>query len=504
MERVLEGFGDGSGVGRRGVLAGTAAGIGLLGLDLGGLPGTAEAASTHGALPRSVDVVVVGAGLAGLTAARQLHRHHKDVLVVEARDRVGGRVLNHHLRAGGVIESGGAFVGPTQDRVLAMAAAYGLRTFKEYLKGRNVYINKSGARSKYTGTVPTDPTILLDALLLQSKIDQWAKEIDVSAPWTHPKAKEWDAVTVKDWLAQQSIIPDIEKVILAWLQPCFGSDGQNISLLFLLWYVATAGDATHPGTFERSSGTSNGAQDSRFVLGSQALPLAMARHLGGRVALNAPVRSIRQQTGSVLVHTDRGTVRAERVVVAVPPPLVLDIDWHPHLPAARHQLLREMPMGKLMKCDAVYRTPFWRAAGLSGSGVAATGVTRAVFDNSPADAHIGVLLAFVGGSTWREVARLPKAQRRARILAGFAQMFGDDALRPIEYVEHDWTLEPWTTGAPTALPHVGALTRYGSSIRTPFRRVHWAGTETATYWSGYMDGAIGSGERAAGEVLAAL
>jgi monoamine oxidase len=128
-------------------------------------------------------------------------------------------------------------------------------------------------------------------------------------------------------------------------------------------------------------------------------------------------------------------------------------------------------------------------------------VTRAVFDNSPADGHVGVLLAFVGGGTWKEIARLPKADRRKRVLAGFAQMFGDQALHPIEYTEHDWTLEPWTTGAPTALPQLGALTKFGSSIRTPFGHVHWAGTETSTYWSGYMDGAVRSGERAAGEVL---
>jgi monoamine oxidase len=216
------------------------------------------------------------------------------------------------------------------------------------------------------------------------------------------------------------------------------------------------------------------------------------------------VRSIRQQDGHVLVHTDRGTVRAKRVIVAVPPPLVLDIDWHPHLPDARRNLLRRMPMGKLMKCDAVYATPFWRSAGLSGSGVAAEGVTRAVFDNSPADGHVGVLLAFVGGGSWKAVGRLPKAERRRQVLAGFAQMFGEQALHPIEYTEHDWTLEPWTTGAPTALPRLGAITHYGSSIRTPFRHVHWAGTETSTYWSGYMDGAVRSGERAAAEVLAHL
>ncbi|GAB2981682.1 flavin monoamine oxidase family protein [Nocardioides montaniterrae] len=498
MERVLV-----DGIGRRGLLAGTAAGVGLAGL--GPLADPTQAATRSGSIRGHHDVVVVGAGIAGLTAARQLRKHGKDVLVVEARDRVGGRVLNHHLRAGGVIESGGAFVGPTQDHILRLADELGVKTFKEYISGKNVYISPSGARSTYTGTVPTDPAILADAALLQMSIDGMAKQIDVNAPWKHPKAAEWDAISASDWIAKQSLVPAIDKVILSYLQPAFGSDGKNFSLLFLLWYVATAGDESHVGTFERSSGTSGGAQDSRFVLGSQAVPLAMAKHLGDRVALDAAVRAItRAPDGRMDVHTDRGRVRARRVIVAVPPPLVLDIDWRPRLSDRRHALMAHMPMGRLMKCDAVYATPFWRAAGYSGSGVAAMGDTRAVFDNSPADGHVGVLLAFVGGSTRAAVANLSLPQRRQRILEGFAQMFGDQALHPIEYVEHDWVREEWTTGAPTALPAVGALTTWGSAIRTPHGRVHFAGTETSTYWSGYMDGAVRSGERAAREVLAHL
>ena len=248
----------------------------------------------------------------------------------------------------------------------------------------------------------------------------------------------------------------------------------------------------------------NGAQESRFVGGSQRVPLLLARKLGDRVALGAAVTRIEHLSGRALVHTTRGRVAARRVVVAAPPKQVLGIDFSPGMPAGRRTLLTKMQMGRLMKCDAVYATPFWRAAGMSGSGVAATGVTRAVFDNSPANGHVGVLLAFVGGGAWREIGRLPKAQRRRKVLEGFAQMFGDQALHPIEYTEHDWTLEPWTTGAPTALPRLGAITKHGSAIRRPFRRVHWAGTETSTYWAGNMDGAVRSGERAAREVLTHL
>lgn len=489
---------DGQRIGRRSVLGGLAAGAGMA-----AVPGVATAATTRGRLPDRAEVVVVGAGISGLTAARDLRRRGVDVLVVEARDRVGGRVLNHHLRAGGVIEAGGAFVGPTQDRILALADDLGAETFPEYVEGQNVYV-KDGRRSTYTGTVPFDPLILPDAALLQLQIDQWAAQIAVDAPWSHPRAAEWDAVTVRDWVRSRTLVPDVEKVLLSYFQPSFGSDGGDISLLFLLWFVATAGNERNVGTFERSSGTAGAAQDSRFVLGSQVVPLRLARQLGDRVALRAPVRRIEQRRGGAVVHTDRGPVRARRVIVACPPPLVLDIDWDPALPAERRELLSQMPMGRLMKCDAVYPTPFWREAGLSGSGVATEGATRTVFDNSPADGSPGVLLAFVGGSTWRRYGRLSRAERRRAVLEGFAEMFGEQALEPIEYTEHDWTLEPWTTGGPIALPRPGAITAHGHTIRTPFQRVHWAGTETSTYWSGFMDGAVRAGERAAVEVAERL
>ena len=461
---------------------------------------SATGATSSGALPAEVDVVVVGAGLSGLVAARDVLAGGHSVLVVEARDRVGGRILNHKLTDGSVIESGAAFVGPTQDHILALAEELDVETFKEYVEGENVYVN-DGRKSTYTGTVPPDPLILPDAAQLQLRIDQMAAEIPVDAPWTHPKAAEWDAISVDGWVRQNTVNPDVRELLLCYLQPCFGSDGADVSFLFFLWFIATAGNESNVGTFERSSSTENGAQESRFVGGSQLVPLRLAGRLGRRVALNAPVRRIRQGSDRVVVTTDRGQVRAKRVIVACPPPMVLGIDWEPLLPPRRQQLLTRMPMGALMKCDAVYEKPFWRDKGLSGSGLNNEGAVRVSFDNSPADAAVGVLLAFVGGSTWDTYGTLSRAERRKAVLEGFAAIVGEEALDPVEYVEHDWTAERWTLGSPVASAVPGALTAYGHVIREPFRRVHWAGTETATYWSGYMDGAVRAGERAAIEVL---
>ena len=450
-------------------------------------------------LPSSVDVVVVGAGISGLMAARNLVKAGKDVLVVEADDRVGGRVLNHTLTDGSVIESGGAFVGPTQNRIFALSDELGVTTFKEYVDGKNVYAAK-GMKLKYSGTVPPDPLILADAAILEKRIDRMSKQVPVDAPWTAKKAAQWDAISVDQWIRRNTLIPRVRDVLLSYLQPAFGTDGKDMSLLFLLWFIATAGDESHPGTFARSSGTADSAQDSRYVGGSALIPLRMAEALADRVALNAPVRRIAQTDSAVEVSTDRGTVQAKRVIVAVPPPLALNIEWSPALPSRRQQLLEHMPMGQLMKCAAVYEAPFWRAQGLSGSGVATDGAVRVMFDNSPDDAAVGVLLCFVGGSVWETHGRLPVDERRAAVLRGFARFVGDEALEPIEYVEHDWTLDEWTLGSPIASPRLGTITSYGSTIREPVGRVHWAGTETATYWSGYMDGAVRAGERAAAEV----
>ncbi len=337
--------------------------------------------------------------------------------------------------------------------------------------------------------------------MLLTRIDSMAAEIDVSAPWSHPDARAWDAMSLGEFIRRNAVnARGVGNLIKSWTQPGFGADPDELSLLFVLWYVACGGNETTPGTFARSSDTSGGAQESRFVGGSQLVPVRLARRLGDAVALKAAVRRIEQRDGRVLVHTRRGTVRARRVIVAAPPPLVLDLDWDPQLPTDRRQLLRHMDMGQLMKCDAIYDTPFWREDGLNGFGINDAGAARAVFDNSPPSGTPGVLLAFVGGSTWREYGPMRRRERREAVLRGFADMFGDRALKPIEYTEQDWTQERWTRGGPTAVHAPGTLVDFGPAIRRPFGRVHWAGTETSTYWSGYMDGAVRAGERAALEV----
>ncbi len=490
-----------TGISRRTLLGGAGAGALAWGVQIDAV----AAATRQGALPRRVDVVVVGGGISGLVAARKVARSGRSVLLVEARKRVGGRVLNHHLRTGGVIEAGGAFVGPTQGRILRLAEELGVKTFKEHTAGNSVYVSSATGRQEYQGTVPPDPTILPDAGVLLTRINNMAAEIPVDAPWTHPSAAEWDAQTLGEWIRSNAVnASGVENLIRSWTQPGFGADPDELSLLYVLWYVACSGNERNVGTFERNSETANAAQERRFVGGSQLIPLRLARRLGDIVALAAPVSRIDQGDGRAVVHTARGKVVARRVIVAAPPQLVLDIDWYPRLPHRRNELLRHMEMGQLMKCDAVYDKPFWRADGLNGFGLNDSGPVRVAFDNCPRSGDPGVLLAFVGGSTWRTYGLMSRARRKQHVLEGFAALFGPKALDPVEYTEHDWTREQWTKGGPVAIMAPGTMTAYGSAIRRPFGRVHWAGTETSTYWTGYMDGAVRAGERAALEVLERL
>lgn len=486
------------GISRRNVLGGVAAAGALT--VAGGTTNTA-AAGTTGQLPSTVDVAVVGGGISGLVAARRVAAAGRSVLLLEARDRVGGRTLNHTLANGSVIESGGAFVGPTQDRVLALIQELGIQTFKEYAQGDNLYVANGQPPMRYTGTIPPDPAILPDAAVVQTRVDQMAQQVPVDAPWTAANAADWDATSLHDWIKSTTVNPKTAKLLESYFEPTYGGEARDVSLLFFLWYLAVSGDEQNPGTFERSAGTSGGAQDSRIVGGSQLISLRMAEQLGDIVALSAPVRKISQNGTSVTVTSDRGVVTASKAIVAVPPPLVVGIDWDPLLPPRRLQLMERMPMGALMKVDAVYSTPFWRSAGYSGMAITDTGPVRVCFDNCPPDASVGVLMAFIGGATWSDWGNRSLAERRSAVLAQFAQLFGPQALSTIDYVEHDWTHERWSLGGPVASMGTGTMLRYGDTIRQPFGLVHWAGTETSTYWSGFMDGAVRAGERVAAEVL---
>jgi monoamine oxidase len=463
------------------------------------LPASSRAAST-----RSADVVVVGAGLAGLTAARALVAADRTVVVLEARDRVGGRTLNAPLGGGRITELGGEFIGPTQDRILALSRAVGVKTFPTYNTGSNVLL-AGGTPSTYAAVpgLPEDPDVQ-QAIIASTKLDTLAKQVGVSAPWKAKSAKAWDAMTLDDWMRAEVASPRGQAFFISACQAIWGADPKDMSLLYALQYTAAAGNATAAGSFLRLITTGGGAQKNRFVGGSQVVSEKVAQRLGTRVVLKAPVRVVAQDHDGVRIVAQGTTVEARQVILAVPPALASRLAYSPALPKGKAALLKALVPGNLTKAEAVYDRPFWRDAGLSGQGVADGGPASTIFDNSPPDGSLGVLFGFVGGSSYAAWAKLPADQRRAQVLDRLAAFVGDQARSPADYLEQDWTKERWTRGCPVAHAAPGVLTKYGPWLRRPVDKVHFAGTETADYWLGYMDGAVRSGERAAREVLAAL
>ncbi|MDX6697580.1 MAG: monoamine oxidase [Solirubrobacteraceae bacterium] len=473
------------------------------------LPAGAEAATRRkGARVPRADVVVVGGGLAGLTAARAIRKAGKSVLVVEARHRVGGRVVNHNLGNGVVAELGAEYVGPTQDRILALAKELGVQVFPTYDTGDNVYFF-DGSRSTWndtgpSGTAPLDPVIATDLASVVTRLNDMSTQVPVDAPWKAPSAADWDQQTLETWLRANTATEKFRRLATVATRAIFGAETRDISLLYTLFYIASSGNEQNPGTFDRNFSTRNGAQESRFVGGSGRIPLRMAKDLGRRVHLGRPVRRITQDRNGVRVYADGATFAGRRAIVALAPALAARIAFSPDLPYLRDGLTQRAPMGALIKCEFIYDRPFWRDDGLTGFAITDKGPCNVIFDNSPPGGTPGLIFGFAGGDQARDWGERGMAERRAGTLQNLVDCFGSKATSPKGYFEAHWPHETWTRGCPVGVLGPGTLSEYGPALRAPVGRLHWAGTETADYWSGYMDGAVRSGERAAREALAGL
>jgi monoamine oxidase len=495
---------QGNGITRRRLIGGAAAGTAMT-----VMPSAAGAAPKQPST-RSADVVVVGAGLAGLTAAREIVRGGRSVLVLEARDRVGGRVLSHTLQDGSYSELGGMYTGPTQDHIQALTKDVGVGFYPAYNTGNNVFVGGDGRREEFPsdsplGTAPADPVVAPDIVLAVAQLDKMAEGFPVDAPWTSPHAEEWDRQTLDTWLREHTSGSDeFMAVTSAATEAIFGCEPRELSLLYTVFYLAASGNEQNQGTFERNFNTKDGAQEKRFAGGAHLVPQRVAAQLGSRVLLNAPARRIEQSGAGVTVHSDGFQVNGRRVIVAIPPVLASRIVYEPALPPLRDQLTQHMPQGSLMKFEAVYPTPFWRQHGLTGQVVSENGPVKVTFDVSPESGSPGIMMGFIGGHEARVWEQRSAADRRDAVLQQFAHFFGDQALSPREVVEFNWSTEVWNRGCPVAVLAPGTLVDFGAALREPVDRIHWAGTETSTYWNGYMDGAVRSGRRAAAEVLSAV
>lgn len=434
------------------------------------------------------DVAVIGAGLSGLTAAHRLREAGRDVVVLEAADRIGGRLLRQHI-AGVAVDGGGAWVGPTQDRVLSLIDELGLTTSPTYCQGRHLFRLRGRVRSG-TGDVPPLPLLgLADTALAFRRLDRLARRLP-------RRAEALDAITVGQWMRRHLFSHGGRTLLRIAVGTTTGADVDDLSMYAFVTHVRSAGGIV------ALTGVQGAAQDARVVGGSVSICERLVERIGRhRVRLSAPVAAIIQHDDQVAVRLRAGQpeVLARRVIVAVDPAGCSNIDFGDALPAARRRLHFDWTMGSGIKVHIAYPTAFWRAAGLSGQAYADDGLMRVMFDATPADGGPGVLVGFLGGASIAEPAILRPEfgeQRIRHILGELVGFFGPMAAEPTGYIEQDWSAQPFLAGCVPAL-RPGVLTAAGQGAAEPWGRVHWAGAESAETWEGHMDGAVRSGERAA-------
>lgn len=453
--------------------------------------------SGHGA----VDVIVIGAGFSGLAAAHRLVAAGKSVLVLEARDRVGGKVHDLPITNGGYVELGGTYVGPCQDRILALAEELDIKTYPTYRTGKTTYYNH-GKRTIYDAEgPPLSETTKSQYGRAIGQLDSMAQKLDVHKPWEHSDAPQWDSMTLATWMKENLTDTDGYQLVELSVRSLCSAEPEDLSLLQFLAYIARAGNETNKGSFARLTGVENGAQERRIQGGPQTIARRLAQRLGSVVRLRSPVRRIVLRDGLYHVTGETVSAQSRNVVLALPPPLATRITYSPPLPCRRDQLCQRMPMGSLGKAWAIYDTPFWREEGLNGGAIGMTGTTvQVAFDSSPQDGSYGAIMGFLEASQMRQLDSMTESEIQALVVEDYVSFFGPKARDVQQWVIQRWDHEEFSHGGHFAYCPPNVMTQLGSALTERVGNIFFAGAEASPYWAGFMDGAIRAGEIAADQI----
>jgi len=448
------------------------------------------------------DVVIIGAGPSGLTAAHELGKAGLSVAVLEARDRVGGRTWSNTVD-GAWLEIGGQWVSPDQTALIGLLEELGLDTYSRYRDGDSVYIAPDGTRTRYTGEMfPVDAETEAEMNKLIDTLDGLAAAMDPERPWDHARARELDTISFHHWLRSQSGNEEAcNNIGLFIAGGMLTKPAHAFSALQAVFMAASAGSFTNLVD-------DNFILDKRVVGGMQGVSLAIAEKLGRNVILNSPARTVRWEEADggwlATVVSDNATVTARRVVMAVPPNLYSRVSFEPPLPRRQHQMHQHQSLGFVIKVHAVYETPFWRADGLSGTGFSASSLVQEVYDNTNHGDARGTLVGFISDEKADYAFTLSPEQRRKEVTASLAEFLGDAAAEPVVYYESDWGTEEWTRGAYAASYDLGGLHRYGPDQLTPVGPIPWSCSDLAAEGYQHVDGAVRMGQFTARKLIAEL
>ena len=431
------------------------------------------------------DVIVLGAGLAGLSAARDLAAAGVDVLVLEARDRVGGRVEQAVLDDGRVVQLGGEVVGHAHTSYLGLVAELGLTLVPSYVAEPGEIV-RATPEDVSVGDPPSwfgpDDWVLHEEVTAQ--FVKLAQTVDPARPWDHPDATRLDAMSCGDWLRANHATAAVTRLWEIGQLSLSSGSYERTSMLAALRKSAAVPSESHY--------SSDDWEGLRVDEGSATVALRMAGELGQRVRLGSPVAAVAIDPNRSTVRLRNGeTFTATAVVCALPVGPLRDV----HITGvsdARLDSLHRQRNALAAKVAAVYDRPFWRDLGRSGLSE-----SEGVLGSTWPQGH-GILSALVPPERFGVLAGIPAHLRQPELLAQIARMYGEQAASPSAFYLRLWGSDPWTQGyvtqwVPGDVMAVGPL--HGTH-EPPF---YVCGSDQ--WVAGYMEGAVRTGRGAAAAVL---